>query len=458
MITGRDIVFISSIEWNFLWQGHQEIARRLAAAGNRVLYLENTGVRSPGVRDAARVAFRLKRWTAALRTGGLREVAPNVHVCSPLVLPPFGPRWRRQLNRRLFIPLVLRTARRLGFTDPLVWTYLPNDTTLDLIRLLPRSGVVYYCVADFAQLTPHPAKLRAAERELIERSDVVFTQCSALARMCLASNPNVHVFPSGVNLEAFPFEGGEAAEGVEGLGRAATAAGGVPSDGKASAGKVTAGADEDSGGAGAGDGSWAIDEADARLLRDLPRPVVGYVGGMHRHVDFDLLKQMAAARPEWSWVCVGALQADPTGLGSLPNVHLLGQKPHERLAGYIRRFDVCVVPYVNNAYTATVVPTKINEYLAMGKPVVSTDLPTVLEFNERHRVLVTAPPRAESFLLAVERALRLPKDRATRLRRRRVAETCDWGAQLEAMSDLVEEGIDAKSGDARRARAATSRR
>jgi glycosyltransferase involved in cell wall biosynthesis len=453
MITGRDIVIISSIDWSFLWQGHQEIARRLAAEGNRVLYLENTGVRAPGVRDAARVASRLKRWSSALGTGGLREVAPGVHVCSPLVLPPFGPRWRRQLNRRLFLPLVARTARRLGFRDPLVWTYLPNDTTLDLISLLPRSAVVYYCIADFAQLTPHRERLREAERRLVETSDVVFAQCSALAQMCLESNKNVHVFPFGVNLDAFPLEDDGGAEVLNG---AETFAGLEAIDGKET--NERAGAKETVAGKETQGRSDVIGEADARLLRELPRPIIGYVGGMHRHVDFDLLKRMAAARPSWSWVCVGALQADATGLGALPNVHLLGQKPHEQLAAYMRRFDVCVVPYANNAYTQTVVPTKINEYLAMGKPVVSTDLPTVLEFNARHRVLTTAPPRAESFLLAIERALRLPKDRATRLNRRRVAELYDWGAQLEAMSDLVEASIDAKPGDLRRARAASSRR
>ena len=157
MISGRDIIYISSIEWNFLWQGHQEIALRLAAAGNRVLYIENTGVRSPALRDAGRVALRLKRWARALRSEGVREVAPNIYVASPMVMPPFGGSLRREVNRRLFLPVVRRAARRLRMRNPLLWTYLPSDTTLDLIELMrePESAVVYYCVADFTQLTPH---------------------------------------------------------------------------------------------------------------------------------------------------------------------------------------------------------------------------------------------------------------------------------------------------------------
>ena len=78
MITGHDILYISSIEWDFLWQSHQEIVRRLAAAGNRVLYIENTGVRSPGLKDTKRVASRLSRWLKSLRSGGVRHVAENI--------------------------------------------------------------------------------------------------------------------------------------------------------------------------------------------------------------------------------------------------------------------------------------------------------------------------------------------------------------------------------------------
>lgn len=411
MFSGRDIIYISSIEWNFLWQGHQEIARRLAEAGNRILYVENMGVRAPTLRDAGRVVERLRRWADAARSEGVREVLPNIYVCSPLVMPPFGSRWRRELNRRVLLRAVSRAARNLGMRDPLFWTYLPTDTTLDLINLTGgrKSGVAYYCVADFTQLTPHAERLRASEREIVKASDVVFTNCSALARSFSAWNPHVHVFPFGVNLDMFPLE-------IE--------------PGEADA--RDAGGEDKRPGAG------------ASLLEGLPRPIIGYVGGMHRHVDFGLLSEMARARPHWSWVCVGVLQTDVQELAGLSNVHLLGQKPHGELAEYIRRFDVCVVPYVNSVYTETVVPTKINEYLAMGKPVVSTDLPPVREFNEEHKVLLTSEARPDSFLKAVEDALNLPKDSETIRQRRGVAAASEWGTRLAEMTRLFEERLAAR--------------
>src|SRR5215213_5975897 len=123
MISGRDIVLISSVEWGFLWQIPQEVSLRLARAGNRVLYVENTGVRSPSLQDAGRVAQRLRHWAGSLRSRGVRPVATDVSVVSPLILPPFGPRHRRFLNRHLLRLQVVRAARELGMRDPVIWTF-----------------------------------------------------------------------------------------------------------------------------------------------------------------------------------------------------------------------------------------------------------------------------------------------------------------------------------------------
>ncbi len=386
MIAKRDFIIISSIEWDILWQGHQEIASRLAQFGNRVLYIENTGVRSPELRDAGRVAALLKFWTRSWSSGGVRQVAPNLHVCAPVVMPPFGSSWQRRVNRQLFLPFILNATRKLKLRDPVILTYLPTDTASDLIQLLrtPRSVVVYYCIADFLQLTPHAKRLKKSEREVVKASDLVFAQNAELAAHCAQwTNERVHIFPFGVNLDRFS-------------------------------------PDQDAAGA-----------------LKLPRPVIGYVGGLHRHVDFDLLEAMARARPEWSWVFVGPLQTSVGELRKLPNTHFLGQQPHHTIAGYINFFDICIVPYVNDAYTATVVPTKINEYLAMGKPVVSTNLPFVRDFNRRHNVLLTSLSDPQSFLQAVEQALHHTDDEAAVKRRREAAALHDWESRLDAMSELI---------------------
>jgi glycosyltransferase involved in cell wall biosynthesis len=397
VITGKDIIFISSIEWDFLWQGHQEIAHRLAKAGNRILYIENTGVRSPRITDTGRVISRIKHWLSAKRVGGVREVLPNIYVCSPLVLPPFGSSIRRSINKYLLLPSVTRTARKLELKADIVWTYLPTDTSLDLLNHFRSSDstVVYYCVDNFAHLTPHVKELRKSERNVLQNSNLVFTTCPELAESCIEWNSNVHIFPFGVNLDVFPLD-------------------------------------------------LELTDNTTNPVPHLNRPIVGYIGGVHRHVDFGLLIELARARPNWSWVFVGKLQTNVGELAELNNVHLLGQKPHDQLSAYVRQFDVCIVPYVNSNYTATVVPTKINEYLAVGKPVVSTNIPAVCEFNKEYNVIKVASTRPAEFLAAIEAALQEPDDPATIRYRRKIAELASWDSRLESMSNLIEAQLNSR--------------
>jgi glycosyltransferase involved in cell wall biosynthesis len=408
MLAGRDVIVISSIEWNFLWQGPQEIASRLARDGNRVLYVENTGVRSPRLSDAGRVASRLMRWAGAFSSHGLQTVSPNLHICSPVVLPPFGRPWQREINRRLFLPVVRRAAASLSMRDVVILTFLPTDTAVDLIKLLrtDAGAVVYYCVADFAELSSNPSRLSQSERQLVGMSDLVLAQCSALATHCSQWADNIHIIPYGVNLEVF-----------------------TRSNGSGPTPKVI--------------NKKAMG---SNVVPDLPRPVIGYVGGLHRYVDLTLLTSMAQTRPHWSWVFIGPAQTTLGKFASLPNVHVLGEFQHQELAGQIERFDVGIVPYVSSAFTDTVVPTKINEYLAMGKPVVSTALPALSDNYHWPGVVISCEPEHDSFIAAIEEALRLPTDETAQARRREVAGHSDWPARLKLICDLIDEALSEKSG------------
>ena len=393
MITGRDFIFISSIEWGFLWQAHQEIASRLAAHGNRVFYIENMGVRTPSLGDAGRIASRLKNWASARRSKGVRQVAANIHVCSPIVCPPFGSGWRRFINRRLFLPGLKRTARNLGFRDPIIWTWLPTDTSADLIRLLssPKSLVIYHSVADFTQLTPQVELLKNSERDVLSLSDLVFASCSQLANSAAQTNSHVYLTSHGVSLDAFPYAAAAERKSVPPL-----------------------------------------------ELESLPHPIIGYVGGIHRHVDLDLIRQIALRRPDWTWVLVGSAQVSVDELQNITNIKLVGAKSHSELVNFIRHFDVCAVPYVNTESTATVVPTKINEYLAVGRPVVATDLPTIREFNKEHGILNLATSEPDAFITAIQTALLSADDDSLARRRRELAERADWGLQMERISEVIE--------------------
>lgn len=384
MLTGRDIVLIASIDWEPLWQSHQEIATRFAEAGNRVLFVENTGIRTPTVRDADRMVKRLRRWATGLARRPV-EVAPRLYVSSPLALPPLGSPVVRAINRSVFLPTIRRTVHNLKMRDPIIFTWLPTDTALDLSAMLrgDHGKVVYIRLTDFEHLTTNPRLLHRYEEELLRTCDLVLAQSDQLAEGCLGLARHVELLPPLVNLDRFPL---------------------------------------------------------APVPASAPtRPEIGYVGGIHRFFDFDLLASCARERPQWSWTLVGPVQAHPGPVAELDNVQLVGPRAHDELASWLARFDVCIVPYVNTPESQVLTPTKVNEYLAVGRPVVATDIPWVVDFQRRHHVLEVRTNEPQDFIAGIEFALlSLPDDVAAR-RRRAVAAMSDWEANLAKAVAHVEE-------------------
>ncbi|OGX47562.1 MAG: hypothetical protein A3G88_04475 [Omnitrophica WOR_2 bacterium RIFCSPLOWO2_12_FULL_63_16] len=386
MLSLRDIICLSSIDWDFIWQGHQQIMSTLAREGNRVLFIENTGVRSPGLRDVGRLWHRLTNWWRSLK--GFREVQPQLFVYSPILLPFPYSRAARWVNRQLLLRALQRWMRATGFRNPLLWTFLPTPIVHDLIQALEPALTVYYCIDDLASSSPQARKIAGSEAALFRRADLVFVTSERLRERAARVTPRVHLFPFGVDFEQFERVRQEADE--------------VPTE-----------------------------------LRQLSRPIVGYVGGVHQWVDQDLLVRTAEYLPEANFVLVGPLQTDVSRLARRSNIHLLQGRPHDRIPYYMKGFDVSIISYRLSEYTAHVYPTKLNEYLAMGLPVVATDLPEVRRFNAEHGNIVAVARTAEEFAAAIRAAL-APVSSDDVRRRIAVASQNSWRARIGQMSGLIE--------------------
>src|SRR5205807_10403285 len=131
MLRGRNIVCVSTIDWSFLWQEHQGVMSVFAGSGNRVLFIENTGVRAPGWRDANRITTRLRKWLSG--EGRFGPVAANSFFYSPLALPLPYSRLAQRINRVLVCSSIRRWLERNAFEDPILFTFLPTQFTLDLM-------------------------------------------------------------------------------------------------------------------------------------------------------------------------------------------------------------------------------------------------------------------------------------------------------------------------------------
>ena len=133
-------------------------------------------------------------------------------------------------------------------------------------------------------------------------------------------------------------------------------------------------------------------------------------------------------------------------LRSAPNIALLGLKPHSELPRYVKAFDVGLVPYRLTDYTANVYPTKLNEYLVMGIPVVATDLPEIRRFNAEHGDIVAMAGDADAFAAAIRRSHRAFERRHDCQRRIEVAHANSWQSRIAAMKVLIDEALERRAG------------
>jgi uncharacterized SAM-binding protein YcdF (DUF218 family)/glycosyltransferase involved in cell wall biosynthesis len=400
-----DILCISTIDWDFIWQGHQEIMSTLAAEGHRVLFLENTGVRTPNVRDLPRLRQRARNWWRG--TKGFRQERPNLFVYSPLLLPLPYSRIARWFNRLVMLRALRRWMHATGFHRPIVWTFLPTPLALDLIRAVQPQLTIYYCIDDLPSSSPGARRLVPSEDRLFKEADLVFVTSEKLRQRAARISRNVHLFPFGVSFERFEQVRNESAA--------------APSD-----------------------------------LAAIKRPIVGYMGGLHQWVDQDLLAGVAARMPDVSFVLVGPAQTDVSRLEKCSNVHLMGQRPHPDVPKYVKAFDVGVVPYRIAEYTANVYPTKLNEYLVMGVPVVATDLPEIRRFNTEHGDVLSVASDAEGFAVAIRTALNGTNPGAV-AQRIAAAEANSWQSRIAEMNDVIAAALDTKSATEQRWDAALRR-
>jgi UDP-galactopyranose mutase len=279
--------------------------------------------------------------------------APNVRIVVPH-LPEGMPEDAREaaLGRLL-------DAHVASIRGPLVaWYYTPM--MLPFSRHIDFDVVVYDAMDELSKFKFAPAKLIENEAELLMRADVVFTGGSSLYEAKKDRHDNVHCFPSSVDRAHFC---------------------------KARA--------------------RLFDPADQE---DLPRPRLGFYGVLDERFDTELLDRIAAMRPDWSFVMVGpVVKISDEDLPKRPNIHYLGSKTYEQLPSYLSGWDVALMPFAMNESTQFISPTKTPEYLAGGKPVVSTPVKDVVRhYGKLEGVKIAST--AEEFVEGCEAALELSRN------------------------------------------------
>lgn len=390
-----DFVVVATADWdNPLWTNKQQLSSRWGADGHRVLYVESLGLRRPAVsgRDLGRMWRRLKR------ANRVRRAAPGVWVFSPLVIPFHDSALVRRMNRHLLASRVRRAMRRIGMRGAVLWTY--NPLILEALDGLEWAGVVYHCVDELAG-SPGIASglIERAEERLCRAADLVVVSAPGLAEGPRAAARRLEYLPNAADFELFHRAAGEEP---------------VPAD-----------------------------------LARIGNPRIGFFGAISDYkLDLELLDAVFRSHPDWHLVLVGPVgEGDPgtrvAALGDLPNVHFLGSRPRGELPGYLGGFDVCLLPNRLNRYTRHMFPLKFFEYLAAGKPVVMTPLPSLEAY---HHLAHVAEADRGAFSRSIELALTESPDDPVRSRRIEEARMHDWNAQARKLADMTRDAIGRATG------------
>ncbi|HEY0877397.1 MAG TPA: FAD-dependent oxidoreductase, partial [Zeimonas sp.] len=282
-----------------------------------------------------------------------------------------------------------------GIDDYVAWCYTPM--ALPLLGSMRPRALVYDCMDELAAFAGAPRQLGQREAALLKAADLVFTGGPSLYEAKRALGRSVHCLPSAV--EALHFA--------------------PPPE--------------------AFDSEEARDAAE--LQRDIPHPQLGFFGVIDERLDRDLLAQLADAHPEWHVVMVGPVaKIDPASLPQRPNVHWLGMQSYARLPFLLAEWDLCLLPFASNAATRFISPTKTLEYMAAGKPIVST---AVADVAALHGDVVSVAGDAAAFVRACEDGIaETPAMRVERQQRmaRRVAEY-SWDRSVDRIDELLREHL-----------------
>ena len=351
------IIVHCHLHWDFVWQRPQQFHSRLSAR-HRILFVEGPRV-YPG---AMPPHFTLRP----------SDEYPNVTVMQTHFNETDWQKGGEFIDsmRRELLDEALRGPLKGKFERAVQWFYDPMAVESHLGQH-GAVATVYDCMDELSQFKFAPPELILRERRLLYNADVVFAGGRKMAENKMRFNANTHFYGCGVDVAHF--------------GKARVAATEIPDD-----------------------------------IAHLDGPILGYFGVVDERLDYELIAQLADARPDWNVVMIGpTAKVDPAELPQRANLHWMGGRPYEQLPAYTRAFDVCLMPFALNEATEYINPTKALEYMATATPIVSTAVPDVCS-NFASVVKIADSPAeftqmcleqvAQPDQMAVERGLKMAQE------------------------------------------------
>ncbi|SEN25082.1 UDP-galactopyranose mutase [Nitrosospira multiformis] len=357
------IIVFSHLRWDFVYQRPQHLLSRLAE-NYKIVFIEEP---------------ILHQHDSFLEYS---QPLPNITVVKPHTPVAASGFHDEQL------PHLIKLMRQFIVLEEehIAWFYTPM--ALPLLRELQPSLVIYDCMDELASFKNPPKQMLQRENALLRTADLVFTGGPSLYRAKRSRHPNVHCFPSSVDIVHF---------------------------------------------------EQARDRSNRHPAHEnIPGPRLGYYGVIDERIDLELIDRLAEAHPQWQIVLVGPVaKISRSALPRRHNIHYLGQQPYKALPHFLAGWNVCLLPFALNESTRFISPTKTLEYMAAELPIVSTPVADVVEL---YGEVVSIADTPQAFIRACENALlTTPEDNTqTIMRMRKLVSATSWNTTAEKMHELMQ--------------------
>lgn len=273
------------------------------------------------------------------------------------------------------------------------WYYTP--LSLRFSDHLKPELIVYDCMDELSSFKFAPPELKEWEQKLFNKADVVFTGGMHLYEAKKAHHHNVHGVPSGIDVGHFI----QARQKLK----------------------------------------------DPPDQASIPYPRIGFYGVVDERFNIELLKSVAEQKPGWHFIVIGpTVKIDPATLPQGPNLHFIGMKDYKELPDYLAGWDVAMMPFALNEATKFISPTKTPEFLAAGKPVVSTSIHDVVHpYGDKKLVSIADTP--QEFIAAIEQYLVTERGKGWSKDVDDHLKTISWNDIYKRMDDLMNKTVNLKT-------------
>ena len=378
MLTGRDIIIFSD-DWGRLPSTLQHITKELLKE-NRIFWIGSLGLRKPNLNlnDFKRAAKKLANvFSKKESIESADQKSPN--QLHPFIIPFHNYKLIRYFNKNSLKKKLYQAIELHKIVNPVLLTSSPLVS--DIVGEIGESSSHYFCLDDYSKLEGTFKELIDFERELLQKVNTSFSVSDILVNTRKPSNGKSYFLPQGVNCEHFQK-------------------------------RINLIPDE---------------------IKKIPKPVAGFFGLISEWINLDVIEKCLSTYPNYSFIFIGKSLRNLDSLKQFKNFFYLGEIQYSILPNYASLFDLGLIPFEVNELTIAANPLKLLEYMSMGIPVLSSDLPEVKKFKD----LVFIAKNDNEFVELIKRSIEdnLPERNRKRIEK---AQEYSWKSIAERISDIIQ--------------------